>query len=87
MEHIAKVVQKDPIEVRIKNLKQDDSTILKMIEDLKVSAEYEERKQNVEEFNKVSWIMNADNYYSHKELLMNTLILEIWLNLDGFVFI
>jgi hypothetical protein len=58
-----------------------------MIEDLKVSAEYEERKQNVEEFNKVSWIMNADNYYSHKELLMNTLILEIWLNLDGFVFI
>jgi xanthine dehydrogenase molybdopterin-binding subunit B len=54
MEHIAKVVQKDPIEVRIKNLKQDDSTILKMIEDLKVSAEYEERKQNVEEFNKVS---------------------------------
>jgi xanthine dehydrogenase molybdopterin-binding subunit B len=54
MEHIAKVLQKDPIEVRIKNLKNDDSTILNMIEDMKVTAEYEERKRNVEEFNRVS---------------------------------
>ncbi|KDR17215.1 hypothetical protein L798_08320, partial [Zootermopsis nevadensis] len=52
MEHIAKVVQKDPIEVRIKNLKQDDSTMRNMIKDLKVSAEYEERKHNIDEFNK-----------------------------------
>jgi xanthine dehydrogenase molybdopterin-binding subunit B len=63
MEHIAKVVQKDPIEVRIRNLKKEDSTILNMIEDLKVNAEYEERKQNVEEFNKVSGIMSTDSYF------------------------
>jgi hypothetical protein len=54
MEHIAKVLQKDPIKIRIKNLKNDDSTILTMMEDLKVTAQYEERKQNVEQFNRVS---------------------------------
>jgi hypothetical protein len=57
MEHIAKVLQKDPIEVRIKNLKTNDSTILNMMEDFKVTAQYEERKQNVEEFNRVSDVM------------------------------
>ena len=54
MEHIAKVVQKDPIDVRLKNLKEDDSNVQNMIEDLKIKADFEERKRNVEEFNKVS---------------------------------
>jgi len=54
MEHIAKVVQKDPIDVRLKNLKEDDSIVQNMIEDLKIKADFEERKRNVEEFNKVS---------------------------------
>jgi xanthine dehydrogenase molybdopterin-binding subunit B len=53
MEHIAKVVKKDPIDVRLKNLK-DDSNIPNMIEDLKIKADFEERKQSVQEFNKVS---------------------------------
>jgi len=54
MEHIAKVVQKDPIDVRLKNMKEDDSIVQNIIEDLKIKADFEERKQNVEEFNKVS---------------------------------
>jgi xanthine dehydrogenase molybdopterin-binding subunit B len=54
MEHIAKVVQKDPIDVRLKNLKKDDSNIQTMIEDLKIMADFEERKRNVQDFNKVS---------------------------------
>jgi len=54
MEHIAKVVKRDPIDVRLKNVKKDDSNIENMIEDLKIKADFEERKRNVEEFNKVS---------------------------------
>jgi xanthine dehydrogenase molybdopterin-binding subunit B len=54
MEHIAKAIQKDPIDVRLKNLKKDDSNIQNMIEDVKITADFEERKQSVEEFNKVS---------------------------------
>jgi len=54
MEHIAKVVQKDPMDVRLKNLKEDDSIVQNMVEDLKIKADFEERKRNVEEFNKVS---------------------------------
>jgi xanthine dehydrogenase molybdopterin-binding subunit B len=54
MEHIAKVVQKDPVDVRLKNLKKDDSNIQTMVEDLKITADLEERKRYIEEFNKVS---------------------------------
>jgi hypothetical protein len=54
MEHIAKVIKKDPIDVRLKNLKKDDSNVQNMIEDLKITADFEARKRNVEEFNKVS---------------------------------
>ena len=54
MEHIAKVVKKDPIDVRLKNLKKDDSDLENMIEDLKMKADFEERKRYIEEFNKVS---------------------------------
>ena len=54
MEHIAKVVKKDPIGVRLKNLKKDDSNVQNMIEDLKITADFEARKRNIEDFNKVS---------------------------------
>jgi xanthine dehydrogenase molybdopterin-binding subunit B len=54
MEHIAKVVQKEPIDVRLKNLKENDSNVQNLVEDLKIKADFEERKRNVEEFNKVS---------------------------------
>ena len=53
MEHIAKVVKKNPIDVRLKNLKTDDSNIKNMIEDMKIKADFEERERNVEAFNKV----------------------------------
>ena len=54
MEHVAKVIKKDPIDVRLKNLKKDDPNVQNMIQDLKIKADFEERKRNVEEFNKVS---------------------------------
>jgi xanthine dehydrogenase molybdopterin-binding subunit B len=54
MEHIAKAVKKDPIDVRLKNLKKGDSDIQNMIEDLKIKADFEARKRNVADFNKVS---------------------------------
>ena len=54
MEHIAKVVKKDPIDVRLNNLKKDDSNLQNMIEDLKIKADFEERERKVEEFNKGS---------------------------------
>jgi xanthine dehydrogenase molybdopterin-binding subunit B len=54
MEHIAKVVKKDPMDVRVKNLMKDDSGLQNLIEDLKIKADFEERKRNIEEFNKVS---------------------------------
>ena len=54
MEHIAKVVKKDPIAVRLQNLKKDDSNLQNMIEDLKIKADFDERERKVEEFNKVS---------------------------------
>ena len=54
MEHIAKVIKKDPVDVRLKNLKKGDSNVQNMIDDLKIKADFEERKQSVEEFNKVS---------------------------------
>jgi phage regulator Rha-like protein len=54
MEHIAKAIKKDPMVVRLKNIQKDDSNIQNMIEDLKIKADFEERKRNVEAFNKVS---------------------------------
>jgi xanthine dehydrogenase molybdopterin-binding subunit B len=57
MEHIAKVIKKDPIYVRLKNLKKDDSNVQNMIEHLKITADFEARKRNVEDFNKVSYAM------------------------------
>jgi len=55
MEHIAKAIKKDPIDVRLKNLQKDDnSNVQNMIEDLKITADFEARKRNIEYFNKVS---------------------------------
>jgi xanthine dehydrogenase molybdopterin-binding subunit B len=54
MDHIAKAIQKDPVDVRLKNLRENDSNIQNMIQDIKITADFEERKWKVEEFNKVS---------------------------------
>ncbi|KAK7794360.1 hypothetical protein R5R35_007242 [Gryllus longicercus] len=51
MEHIAKTLNKDPIQVRMNNLKKD-SPIQKLTEELKQSSSYDERVLTIEEFNK-----------------------------------
>lgn len=52
MEHIAKVMKKDPVQVRLANMNDADKTILEpMINDLFKSADYETRKKAVETFN------------------------------------
>ena len=81
MEHISKVIKKDPIDVRLKNLKKDDSNVQNMIEDLKITADFEARKRNVEDFNKVSsavyrvsvWFLQTDMFRSSQVLLYYTI--------------
>jgi xanthine dehydrogenase molybdopterin-binding subunit B len=51
MEHIANVVKKDPVDVRLANIKQD--VIPKMIQDMKEMSDYDKRVQEIEQYNKV----------------------------------
>jgi len=52
MEHIAKVTKKDPLQVRLANMNDDDKAALDpMIKELSKSADYEMRKRTVETFN------------------------------------
>ena len=54
MEHIAKVTNNNPVEVRIRNMNEADKKFLvPMIEALKKSADYENRIKEVSIFNKV----------------------------------
>ncbi|XP_021929641.1 indole-3-acetaldehyde oxidase-like [Zootermopsis nevadensis] len=48
MQHVAKVVKKDPLQVRLNNVSSDDTVILQMVKDLKVSADYDARKGSVD---------------------------------------
>ena len=53
MEHIAKVTKKDPLQVRLANMNDEDKAVLEsMIKDLSKSADYEIRKRAVETFNR-----------------------------------
>ena len=54
MEHIAKEIKKDPVQLRMNNMDPNDNTIIQLIEDMKVTSNYEARKLSVEEFNNVS---------------------------------
>ncbi|XP_063225147.1 uncharacterized protein LOC134532557 [Bacillus rossius redtenbacheri] len=55
MEHIAKTVKKDPIEVRLKNLSDEARPIItEMFEHIKTTSDFETRKSQVEEFNKAN---------------------------------
>jgi xanthine dehydrogenase molybdopterin-binding subunit B len=54
MQHIAKVVKKDPIQVRLNNMRSDDNVMPQMVKDLKVSADYGARKEGIDEFNQAS---------------------------------
>ncbi|XP_008544021.1 uncharacterized protein LOC103568824 isoform X1 [Microplitis demolitor] len=52
MEHISKVLNKDPTEVRLNNMSaQDKEALSKMIDDLKISSDYEARQRSVRLFN------------------------------------
>ncbi|CAB0016975.1 unnamed protein product [Nesidiocoris tenuis] len=51
MEHIAKVVNKDPVSVRLVNLVKD-TPLPGMINDLKKSSDFSARQKNVDDFNK-----------------------------------
>ncbi|XP_034185073.2 uncharacterized protein LOC117606576 isoform X1 [Osmia lignaria lignaria] len=52
MEHIAKILGKDPLQVKLANMNEDHKKILQpMIEDLIKNADYEMRKRDVEAFN------------------------------------
>lgn len=54
MEHISKVLNKDPTEVRLNNMSaQDKEALSKMIDDLKISSDYEARQRSVRLFNSV----------------------------------
>jgi xanthine dehydrogenase molybdopterin-binding subunit B len=54
MHHIAKVVKKDPVEVKLNNMSNDDNATPQMVKDLIVSADYSVRKESIDEFNKAS---------------------------------
>nr|CAD7202177.1 unnamed protein product [Timema douglasi] len=53
MQHIANVVQKDPVQVRINNIAAVHP-VLSMIAELKTSSHYDERLKDIEVFNKVN---------------------------------
>lgn len=60
MEHIAKTVGKDPLEVRYANMSEDHKKILQpMIEELCQNADYDTRKRSVD-------IFNAENRWKKK---------------------
>jgi hypothetical protein len=54
MHHIAKVVKKDPVEVKLNNMSNNDNATPQMVKDLIVSADYNARKESIDEFNKAS---------------------------------
>jgi len=52
MEHIAKVMKKDPLQIKLANMNDEDKTALEpMIKELSKSADYEVRKRAVQTFN------------------------------------
>ncbi|KAJ9586603.1 hypothetical protein L9F63_019796, partial [Diploptera punctata] len=52
MEHIAKTVNKDPTQVRLLNMNKNMSSIPQLITDLKINADYNIRKESIDNFNK-----------------------------------
>jgi xanthine dehydrogenase molybdopterin-binding subunit B len=77
MEHIAFTLKKDPLEVRMVNfIKNGDSIFAvpslklkeenplpKIIEDLKMSADYNDRVKFIDNFNKVRCRQNSDRLF------------------------
>ncbi|KAL0109816.1 hypothetical protein PUN28_013467 [Cardiocondyla obscurior] len=75
MEHIASVMKKDPLQVRLANMNDTDKAALEtMIKDLSESADYEMRKQKVNTF-------NSKNRWKKKGIALVTM--KFLLNLFG----
>lgn len=54
MDHISRILGKDPVQVRLNNMNLIDKEALStMIADLKVSSNYETRVQDIKLFNNV----------------------------------
>lgn len=67
MEHIAKITKKDPVQVRLSNMKDVNKAALEtMINDLSKSADYKMRKQAVKTF-------NNENRWKKKGIAMVTI--------------
>lgn len=75
MEHIAAVCKKDPISVRIINLAEKDSQIIKnIIQEVIKNSEYYKRLDNINQHNRVSMItitvlLKISNNYLKLDLL------------------
>ena len=74
MEHVAKVVKKDPTEIRLLNMGPDTGDIMELIQDVIAYSEFEQRKSSIEIFNTVSssiLIINLFSVHSNNVLAQN----------------
>lgn len=59
MERIARVTGKDPLDVKMLNMNPMDKEMLTpMIEELKKTSDYEQRRAHIDKFNKVTAQIN-----------------------------
>lgn len=70
MEHIAVKVGKDPTEVKMLNLRLGDFPFPALVNDLKLSSEYEKRAESIKLFNAVSIIQYSLLVNMKKTLLV-----------------
>jgi adenine specific DNA methylase Mod len=91
MEHIAFTLKKDPLEVRMVNfIKNGDSIFAvpslklkeenplpKIIEDLKMSADYNDRVKFIDNFNKVRCRQNSDRLFRWWEVFTSRSFLNL----------
>ncbi|XP_011551942.3 probable aldehyde oxidase gad-3 [Plutella xylostella] len=62
MEHIAFETNRNPVDVRLENMRSSDNDIPTLIEDLKVKADYVNREKAIREFNAANrWMKKAIN--------------------------
>lgn len=54
MEKIAFTLHKDPIQVRLQNMAKEDNPVPEMIKQLRKDADFDKRKEQVEEFNRTN---------------------------------
>ncbi|CAH2267498.1 jg22586 [Pararge aegeria aegeria] len=70
MEHIGFALNKDPIEIRLANMREDEKDLPKLIKSLKSKADYENRLKEVETFNK-------NNRWMKKAIKVNTMFFPV----------